>query len=184
MDTDSQSHPRMEAGHPHNEILDVIFRPFTGICRQTCRKGCKVIGILDNVIPHEERFSTLLYKYFLAGCDGFVTMCDAVTSDLLEMKPDAKYVMKQHPLYSHFGAKLKREDAERQLGLQPGKKNILFFGLIRQYKGLDILLEAFKNLDDSYQLIIAGEPYGSFEPYQKSLTPSKEKTGSTSSRNI
>ena len=55
--------------------------------------------------------------------------------------------MKQHPLYSHFGAKLKREDAEGQLGLQPGKKNILFFGLIRQYKGLDILLEAFKNLD-------------------------------------
>ena len=60
-----------------------------------------------------------------------------------------------------------REEAERILGLASEKKNLLFFGLIREYKGLDILLEAFSRLDESYQLIIAGEPYGSFEKYQK-----------------
>ena len=59
-----------------------------------------------------------------------------------------------------------RNAASAALGLDPSKKTLLFFGLIRQYKGLDILLEAFKGLDDSYQLIVAGEPYGSFDQYQ------------------
>ena len=169
----------METGCPHNEILDVLFRAFARIRGKTClSKGCKVIGILDNVVPHEQRFfDTPFTKYFLGGCDGFVTMCDAVTEDLLRLKPDARYIMRQHPLYSHFGEKLSRSKAEEALGLKPGMKNILFFGLIRQYKGLDILLEAFAGLDDSYQLIIVSEPYGSFEPYQKIIDsiPGKDR---------
>ena len=70
-----------------------------------------------------------------------------------------------------------RNEAESKLGLKPGKKNILFFGLIRKYKGLDILLEAFGKLSDEYQLIIAGEPYGSFEPYQQIIDhlPGKDR---------
>lgn len=129
--------------------------------------GCKVVPVLDNVIPHEQRFfDKPLTKYFLGGCDGFVTMSDSVTADLLEMKPDAKYILLPHPLYSHFGEKLPREEAEDLLGIEHGKKNLLFFGLIRSYKGLDILLEAFRDLPEDYQLIIAGEPYGSFEKYQ------------------
>lgn len=64
---------------------------------------------------------------------------DAVTEDLLRLKP-VQILMRQHPLYSHFGEKLSRRKAEEALGLKPGMKNILFFGLIRQYKGLDILL--------------------------------------------
>lgn len=154
------------------------FAPSLGFVARHAGKGCKVIGILDNVVPHEPRFfDTPFTKYFLGGCDGFVTMCDAVTEDLLRLKPDARYIMRQHPLYSHFGEKLSRSKAEEALGLKPGKKNILFFGLIRQYKGLDILLEAFAGLDDSYQLIIAGEPYGSFEPYQKIIDsiPGKDR---------
>ncbi len=144
------------------------FAPSLGCVARHIGKDCKVIGILDNVVPHEQRFfDTAFTKYFLGSCDGFLTMCDAVTKDLLSLKPDAKYMMRQHPLYSHFGEKLDRRSAEQALGLAPGKKNILFFGLIRKYKGLDILLEAFGGLDESYQLIIAGEPYGSFEPYQK-----------------
>ncbi len=144
------------------------FAPSLGYVARHIGKDCKVIGILDNVVPHEQRFfDTAFTKYFLGSCDGFLTMCDAVTKDLLALKPDAKYMMRQHPLYSHFGEKLDRRSAEQALGLAPGKKNILFFGLIRKYKGLDILLEAFGGLDESYQLIIAGEPYGSFEPYQK-----------------
>ena len=61
------------------------------------------------------------------------------------------------------------------LGLEPGRKNLLFFGLIRKYKGLDILLKAFDGLGDDYQLIIAGEPYGSFEPYQQLIDASPGK---------
>ena len=129
--------------------------------------GCKSVSVLDNVIPHEQRFfDKPLTKYFLGGVDGFVTMSDSVTADLLTLKPDAKHILLPHPLYSHFGEKLPREDAENLLGLEHGKKNLLFFGLIRSYKGLDILLEAFRDLPEDYQLIVAGEPYGSFEKYQ------------------
>ena len=94
------------------------------------------------------------------------------------IKPDARYTVIPHPLYSHFGAKKPRGEAEKTLGLKGGKKNILFFGLIREYKGLDILIDAFSGLDDSYQLIIAGEPYGSFEKYSDAiaLSPLKAAT--------
>ena len=154
------------------------FAPSLGYITRKMKKHCKVISILDNVIPHEQRFfDTPLTKYFLKGSTGCVTLCEAVSEDLLKMKPDARYTVIQHPLYSHFGRKKPREDAERKLGLKSGKKNILFFGLIRKYKGLDILLEAFEKLPDDYQLIIAGEPYGSFEPYQKIIDrlPGKER---------
>ncbi|MGM9766381.1 MAG: glycosyltransferase [Candidatus Cryptobacteroides sp.] len=154
------------------------FAPSLGYVARNAGKECKVIGILDNVVPHEPRFfDTPFTKYFLNGCDGFITMCDAVTEELLRLKPDAAYIMRNHPLYSHFGEKLPRQVAEKKLGLAGGKKNILFFGLIRQYKGLDILLEAFKGLSDDYQLIIAGEPYGSFEPYQRIIDsiPGKDR---------
>lgn len=144
------------------------FAPSLGYITRKMRKHCKVISILDNVVPHEPHFfDAPLTKYFLKGSTGSVTLCEAVSKDLLALKPDAEYTVIQHPLYSHFGAKKDRAEAEKKLGLKPGKKNILFFGLIREYKGLDILLEAFSRLDDGYQLIIAGEPYGSFDKYQK-----------------
>ncbi len=144
------------------------FAPSLGYVCRRMRRSCRVIGILDNVVPHEPHFfDAPLTKYFLSGCDGYVTLCGEVSKDLLKLKPDARFAVIQHPLYSHFGKKMPREDAECRLGLEHGKKNLLFFGLIREYKGLDILLEAFAGLDDSYQLIIAGEPYGSFEKYRK-----------------
>ena len=154
------------------------FAPSLGFITRKMRKHCKVISILDNVIPHEPHFfDGPLTKYFLKGSTGSVTLCEAVSKDLLALKPDADYTVIQHPLYSHFGGKKERREAERKLGISPGKKNILFFGLIREYKGLDILLEAFRRLDDSYQLIIAGEPYGSFEKYQKIIEslPGKDR---------
>ena len=155
-----------------------FFAPSLGYITRKMKKHCKVISILDNVVPHEPRFfDTPLTRYFLQGSTGSITLCEAVSEDLLRIKPDARYTVIQHPLYSHFGAKKDRAEAERKLGLQPGKKNLLFFGLIRKYKGLDILLEAFGKLSDEYQLIIAGEPYGSFEPYQEIIDrlPGKDR---------
>lgn len=143
------------------------FAPSLGYITRKMKKHCKVISILDNVVPHEPRFfDTPLTKYFLTGSHACVTLCEAVSHDLLKLKPDAKYTVIQHPLYSHFGRKLPRAEAEAKLNLYPGKRNLLFFGLIRKYKGLDILLQAFSRLSDEYQLIIAGEPYGSFDEYQ------------------
>ena len=154
------------------------FAPSLGYITRKMKKHCKVISILDNVVPHEQHFfDAPLTKYFLEGSTGSVTLCEAVSKDLLTLKPKAEYTVIQHPLYSHFGAKRDREEAEDKLGLKYGKKNILFFGLIREYKGLDILLEAFKELGEDYQLIIAGEPYGSFDKYQKLIDsmPGKER---------
>ena len=154
------------------------FAPSLGYITRRMKKHCKVISILDNVIPHEPHFfDAPLTKYFLKGSTGCVTLCEAVSKDLLKLSPDKKYTVIQHPLYSHFGQKLEREEAERRLGLEPGRKNLLFFGLIRTYKGLDILLEAFGKLSDEYQLIIAGEPYGSFDKYQQIIDtlPNKDR---------
>ena len=140
--------------------------------------GCRTVPVLDNVIPHEPHFfDKPLTRWFLGGCEGFVTMSEQVTQDLLTLKPDARYTLLPHPLYSHFGEKLDREEAEDLLGLEHGKKNLLFFGLIRDYKGLDILLEAFRTLPEDYQLVIAGEPYGSFDKYRQIIDtlPGKDR---------
>ena len=144
------------------------FAPSLGYVTRKMKKHCKVISILDNVIPHEPHFfDAPLTKYFLKGSSGCVTLCEAVSKDLLALNPKARFKVLQHPLYSHFGEKTDKEKAIEKLGLKKGMKTLLFFGLIRQYKGLDILLKAFGTLSEDYQLIIAGEPYGSFEPYQK-----------------
>lgn len=139
---------------------------------------CKVIGILDNVIPHEPHFfDRPLTSLFLSQLDGCVTLCKEVDGDLLDIRPDARHTVIPHPIYSHFGEKMQREEAEKVLGIRPGFKNILFFGLIREYKGLDILIDAFRLLDESYQLIIAGEPYGSFDRYAAQIDslPGKDR---------
>ena len=144
------------------------FAPSLGfVARRLRRSGCKVVAIADNIIPHEKHIIDKPFtRYFLGGLDGCVTLCDAVADDLRRWAPDLPSKVIFHPLYTHFGEKLPRAEAEKVLGLQPGKKNLLFFGLIREYKGLDILLEAFSTLPADYQLIVAGECYGAFDKYQ------------------
>jgi len=152
------------------------FGPSLGYVARKMFPSCKVIPILDNVIPHEQRFFDKAFtRYFLKGGDGFVTMCNEVDNDLHTFLPEAKSVVLPHPLYSHFGEKMGRDEAEEALGLEKEKKTLLFFGLIREYKGLDILLKAFDLLPEEYQLIVAGEPYGSFEKYEKIIKCSRNK---------
>ncbi|MFA6770489.1 MAG: glycosyltransferase [Bacteroidales bacterium] len=155
-----------------------FFAPSQGFVGRRLLKKTKIISILDNVVPHERRFfDTPFTKYFLEGNHGFIVLSSAVGQDLLKLKPNANYTTIPHPLYNHFGEKVDRAFAQKQLRLEPGKKNLLFFGLIREYKGLDILIDAFSSLDQSYQLIIAGEPYGSFETYRKKIenSPAKDR---------
>ncbi len=145
-----------------------FFAPSLGWVARRMKPGCRVMALIDNVIPHEPHFfDKPLTRYFLNSVDGSVTLCEEVASELLALKPEASYCVLHHPVSSHFGKRIPRDEAEKLIGLEPGKKNILFFGLIREYKGLDILIEAFNTLDDSYSLIIAGEPYGSFDKYRR-----------------
>lgn len=154
------------------------FAPSQGYVARHVGKGCKVISILDNVIPHERHFFDLpLTRWFLKGSDAFVVLCNAVGRDLESIKPDARYIVSPHPVYSNFGERVDRNAAAAELGLDPTKKTLLFFGLIREYKGLDILIEAFSMLDESYQLLIAGEAYGPFDKYDALIrkSPNKER---------
>ena len=146
-----------------------FFAPSLVSVSQSLRKrGTKSIAILDNVVPHEKRPGDIqLIKYFLYRCDAFITMSSSVRNDLLLLKPDAKYINMEHPLYDHFGAKPSKSEALSKLGLDPTKKYLLFFGFIRKYKGLDLLIEALESLPEDIHLIIAGEVYGKFDEYQE-----------------
>ena len=151
------------------------FAPSLGYVARHVGPHCKVIGILDNVVPHERHwFDTPLTRWFLRGLDGAVTLCEEVSRDLLALRGDIPHTVIPHPIYTHFGEKLPRQEAERRLGLPSGRRTLLFFGLIREYKGLDILLRAFDLLDDSYQLVIAGEPYGSFDKYRQLIDAGRD----------
>lgn len=139
-------------------------------------KGTKRITILHNVIPHEKRFfDAPANRYFLKYNDGFVVMSDKVLADLLSIRPNAKYLRIDHPIYSQFGERMKRAEALNQLKLNEDRKYLLFFGFIRDYKGLDILLEALSDLSPDIHLIIAGEVYGSFEKYDQIIKESDLK---------
>jgi glycosyltransferase involved in cell wall biosynthesis len=147
-----------------------IFGWFLGVMAQKQARRTKKIAIIHNLIPHEPRFfDKWLNQYFLKRYDGFVVMSDAVERDLLSMKPNAQHVRMVHPWYDHFGEKIAKEEAQNQLKLFPNKKTLLFFGLIRDYKGLDLLIEAFAGITDDYQLVIAGEVYGNLKKYEDQI---------------
>ena len=128
----------------------------------------KIVCIADNIIPHEKRpGDTPFTRYFLQPVDAFVTMSEKVMKDLRQFtnKP-AKQVV--HPLYDNFGNALSKTAARTHLQLPANERIILFFGFIRQYKGLDLLLEAMHILKIQQQqnpslqipkLLVAGEFY-------------------------
>ena len=150
-----------------------FFAPSLGFVLGMQAKKTVRISILDNVIPHEKRFfDHWCNRYFLKRNDGFIVMSDKVKLDLLSYLPEAKYLHIPHPVYDHFGEKCSKIDALKKLNLEnfADKKIVLFFGIIRDYKGLDLLLEAFSLLDDSFHLIVAGEVYGSFEKYDSIIS--------------
>ncbi|MCE2685575.1 MAG: glycosyltransferase [Cryomorphaceae bacterium] len=133
-------------------------------------KRTKKVAIIHNLIPHEKRFFDALFnRIFLSAYDIFIVLSSAVQQDVLSYKPSANVVLLSHPPYEAEGTLLSKAQARTQLGLDPHKKTLLFFGLIRTYKGLAELINAFGRLDDSYQLLIAGEVYGDAQFYMEAL---------------
>ena len=143
------------------------------VARRLRKKGIPVITVLDNVIPHEPKFFDKPFsRWFLRQNSGCVAMSEAVLRDMLSLTPDKPHILQPHPLYDHFGARISRTEAQQALGLDPGRRTLLFFGLIRDYKGLDLLIDALPLLGPSYQLVIAGESYGSFDKYAAQIAAS------------
>jgi glycosyltransferase involved in cell wall biosynthesis len=151
-----------------------FFGLFMGVMARRQSKKTTKIAILHNLVPHEKRFFDFwLNRFFVNRFDAFIVMSESVEDELKILKPSAKFIRLNHPWYNHFGELLDRTEARKTLEIHPDKKTILFFGLIREYKGLDLLIEAFSQLSDSYQLLIAGEIYGNEEHYLTQIRSSK-----------
>lgn len=158
------------------DLLIVRFwMPFFGPCLGTIQrqvrknKHTKIICIADNIIPHEQRMGDkLLIRYFLKSVDACLTMSKSVLNDLKILSPKMPAVYTPHPLYDNYGTHQSKKEARRLLNINERDRVILFFGFIRPYKGLDILLEALADSrirDLGVKLLLAGEFYGDPAPY-------------------
>lgn len=161
-------------------IISPFWLPFMApafgtILRLARRKGCRRVAILHNLIPHEHRIGDRQFaSYFIRSNDAFVTLSRSVLEDIDMFDPKHKRprVYSPHPLYDHYGATLTPDEARRAIGLPEEGRYVLFFGFIREYKGLDLLLRAMA--DDrleamNVKLIVAGEFYGDPKPYMELL---------------
>jgi D-inositol-3-phosphate glycosyltransferase len=123
----------------------------------------KVIAIFDNVVPHEKRpGDTILTRYFVHSIDSALVMTKSVEDDLKRFDPYLPCIINPHPLFDNYGDPVDMTEAKVHLQLSTGTRYMLFFGFIRGYKGLDMLLQAIsqpavKDLD--VKLIVAGEFY-------------------------
>ena len=129
----------------------------------------KVLSIVHNLHPHEKRFGDkFLSNFFLKSCDAFLTLSLKVKEDILGIRSNAKVIVSNHPIYDTFGTIIEKQKAKNQLNLEESKQYILFFGLVRAYKGLDILIDAMSIVapqNPNIQLLIAGEFYGDYPKY-------------------
>lgn len=153
-------------------VLMKYWTPFMAPCFGTIarlarkNKHTKVICQIDNVEPHEHHITDRMFnRYFLRSVDGFIYMSEQVHGEL-EAYTSAPALFSPHPMFEHFGERVERTEACKKLGLDPSQRYALFFGLIRDYKGLDTLLEAWARFRRSgHKLLIAGEFYASRDKY-------------------
>jgi len=158
-----------------------LMGPALGTILRRVRKNghTRIIALVDNLIPHEKRKGDGPFtRYFLKSCDAFVTMSEKVMSDLRQLEGVKPARLVAHPLYDNFGEAVSKTAArewlrtEKGLDLREGEKILLFFGFIRKYKGLDILLEAMADhriRQAGIRLLIAGEFYGDEKVYQDQI---------------
>ena len=160
-------------------LITKYWLPFMAPCLGTIERFLKgnghttVVSILDNVIPHEHRPGDRVFsRYFVRSTDGFVAMSRSVLDDLGQFDTDKPRRFCPHPLYDHYGEVLTKQQAREALGLDRDGHYILFFGFIRTYKGLDLLLDAIADprfKEQQIKLIVAGEFYGDPKPYMEQI---------------
>lgn len=148
-----------------------LMAPCLGTIERIVRRGrrTKIISLLDNIIPHEHRPGDKLFsRYFVKSTNGFVAMSKTVLRDLDQFDRKKPRLFCPHPLYDHYGELIPKEEALASLRLDPDSRYVLFFGFIRGYKGLDLLIDAFADprlRELGVKLIVAGEFYGEPKPY-------------------
>ena len=165
-------------------VLVRYWLPFMAPCLGTILRiirgnnRTKIVCIADNIIPHEPKpWDSLLTRYFVQPVHAFITMSDSVMKDLQRFAKNKPAKLVAHPLYDNFGEKVSKETAKKHLGINSAEPVILFFGFIRKYKGLDILLDAMKLLQTNFpihkmplpKLLIAGEFYDNKQQYEDQI---------------
>ena len=161
----------------NNENPDLViiryWLPFMAPCLGTIayllNKKIKILAITDNVIPHEKRIGdNLLTRYFLKSCDAFLTLSSSVLDELSQFTKSSFKKFIPHPIYDIFGTPIDKQQAIENIGLNPKDKHLLFFGFVRKYKGLDLLLKAMADeriKRMGLKLIVAGEFYDDKKEY-------------------
>lgn len=144
--------------------------PAFGTIARYLKKPTRCIALVHNMIPHEPNIlDKILPPYFVGAMDGFTALSQSVVKDI--EKYDHKGTPKcwaPHPIYDHYGDRIDKGEARRRLGLNAEGRYVLFFGFIRDYKGLDLLIDAFGDprlQDMGVRLVVAGEFYGDSKPY-------------------
>jgi D-inositol-3-phosphate glycosyltransferase len=128
-----------------------------------------IICLADNIVPHEHRMGDRqLTNYFIQRIDGLIAMSKSVLTEALSFRKNLQVGYCPHPVFDNYGEKLSIEDAKQKLNLDSDSRYLLFFGFIRDYKGLDLLIQAFADerlRKFPVKLLVAGEYYSSPEPY-------------------
>lgn len=158
-------------------IVCRFWLPFMGPCLGSIlhiakkNRQTKIVGILDNVIPHEKRPGDFYFtKFFLKSLDKFIVMSKSVGRDLEKFLPNPVFTYSPHPVYDTYGEDMGKTAARNKLGLIQEEKYLLFFGFIREYKGLELLLQAMASANVKalgVKLIVAGEYYGNQAYYEQ-----------------
>ena len=157
-----------------------FFAPAYGLISRMAKKNgkTKCVALVHNMIPHEPNILDKLFApYFIKSQDGFVALSESVVKDIekvesLKFNVERPKTFSPHPIYDHYGERMTKKEACTALGLDDKNGYMLFFGLVRAYKGLDVLLDAFGLIKDqlpTVQLIIAGEFYEDEEKYRAQI---------------
>ena len=162
-----------------------FFAPSYGLISRMARRNGKTrcFALVHNMIPHEPNILDKLFApYFVKSQDGFVALSDSVVHDIEQIEnkitnhqspiTNRPKTFSPHPIYDHYGERMSKAEACKALGLDASKDYMLFFGLVRAYKGLDLLLDAFAQIKDQLpdlQLIIAGEFYEDEDKYRTQI---------------
>ena len=148
--------------------------PCLGTIARLLNKKIKILAITDNVMPHEKRIGDSVFtKYFVKSCTAFLSLSESVLNDLSKFTSTTYKKFIPHPIYDIFGDKISKKKAIENLGLNPTDKHLLFFGFVRKYKGLDLMLEAMGDeriKAMGIKLIIAGEFYDDKQEYSDMIS--------------
>ena len=156
-------------------VICPFWLPFMGPCLGTVlriiksNRRTRILSVIHNIIPHEKRPGDWFFsKYFLGPVEGCIVMSKSVGEELQYFSKNIPVDYIPHPLYDNYGKKISRSTALKNLNLPPDQRYILFFGFIRDYKGLDLLIKAMPKVhasDKAIKLIIAGEFYSNEQDY-------------------